>query len=168
MKKFNAKTLARLGIIAGLYVVLSVLVLPLASGSIQIRFGEAMTLLPLFFPEATISLFIGCAIVNLISGCALFEIIVGSIITLIAGILTAIAGKIIKNKVLKNIVGGFFPVVLNALLLPLIWLICYGVIEYVYYLQVILIFLGQAVAIYGVGSFVFIAMEKIIKKGKSK
>ena len=163
MKKFNAKTLSRLGIIAGLYVALSVLVLPLASGAIQIRFGEAMTLLPLFFPEASISLFIGCAIVNLISGCALTEIIVGSVITLIAGLLTAIAGKIIKNKVLKIFVGGLFPVVLNALLLPLVWYICYGVIEYVYYLQALLIFLGQAVAIYGVGTLVFIAMEKIIK-----
>jgi hypothetical protein len=29
---------------------------------------------------------------------------------------------------------------------------------------VLLIFLGQAVAIYGVGSLVFIAMEKIIEK----
>ena len=164
MKKFNAKTLSRLGIIAGLYVALSLLVLPLASGAIQIRFGEAMTLLPLFFPETCISLFIGCAIVNLISGCALTEIIVGSLITLIAGVLTAIAGKIIKNKVLKIVVGGFFPVVLNALLLPLVWYICYGVIEYVYYLQALLIFLGQAVAIYGVGSLVFIAMEKIIEK----
>jgi uncharacterized membrane protein len=138
--------------------------LPLASGAIQIRFGEAMTLLPLFFPEATISLFIGCAIVNLISGCALTEIIVGSLITLIAGVLTAITGKVIKNKVLKIFVGGLFPVVLNALLLPLVWYICYGVIEYVYYLQALLIFLGQAVAIYGVGSLVFIAMEKIIEK----
>jgi uncharacterized membrane protein len=163
MKKFNARTLSRLGIIAGLYVALSVLVLPLASGAIQIRFGEAMTLLPLFFPETCISLFIGCAIVNLISGCALTEIIVGSLITLVAGVLTAIAGKIIKNKVLKIVVGGFFPVVLNALLLPLVWYICYGVIEYVYYLQALLIFLGQAVAIYGVGTLVFIAMEKIIK-----
>ena len=163
MKKFNAKTLSRLGIIAGLYVALSVLVLPLASGVIQIRFGEAMTLLPLFFPEATVSLFIGCAIVNLISGCALTEIIAGSLITLIAGVLTAITGKVIKNKVLKIFVGGLFPVVLNALLLPLVWYICYGVIEYVYYLQALLIFLGQAVAIYGVGTLVFIAMEKIIK-----
>ena len=164
MIKFNAKTLSRLGIIAGLYVILSVLVLPLASGSIQIRFGEAMTLLPLFFPEASISLFIGCAIVNLISGCALFEIVIGSLITLIAGILTAIMGKVIKNNALKIIVGGFFPIILNALLLPLVWYICYGVLEYVYYLQVVLIFLGQAVAIYGVGSLVFIAMEKINKK----
>jgi uncharacterized membrane protein len=163
MKKFNAKTLSRLGIIAGLYVALSVLVLPLASGTIQVRFGEAMTLLPLFFPETCISLFIGCAIVNLISGCALTEIIAGSLITLIAGVLTAITGKVIKNKVLKIFVGGLFPVVLNALLLPLVWYICYGVIEYVYYLQALLIFLGQAVAIYGVGSLVFIAMEKIIK-----
>ena len=164
MKKFNSKVLARLGIITALYATLSVLVLPLASGSIQIRFGEAMTLLPLFFPEACISLFVGCIIVNFISGCALLEVVVGSIITLVAGVLTALIGKFIKNKALKIIVGGFFPVILNALLLPLIWIVCYGVLEYVYYLQALLIFLGQAVAVYGVGSVVFISMKKILEK----
>ena len=166
MQKLNSKMLARLGIIAGLYVALSVLVLPLASGAIQIRFGEAMTLLPLFFPEACISLFVGCIIVNVISGCALLEVIIGAVITLMAGVLTAIIGKVIKKKVLKIIVGGIFPIVLNALLLPLVWYICYGVLEYVYYIQVLLIFLGQAIAVYGIGSIAFISLEKIEKKGK--
>jgi uncharacterized membrane protein len=165
MKKFNAKTLSRLGIIAGLYVALSVLVLPLASGAIQIRFGEAMTLLPLFFPEATISLFIGCAIVNLISGCALTEIIAGSLITLIAGVLTAITGKVIKNKVLKIFVGGLFPVLLNALLLPVVWVYCYGALEYMYFLQVLFLFVGQTVAVYLLGTPVILFVKKQKDKG---
>lgn len=164
MKKFNTKTLARAGIIAALYVALSVLVLPLASGSIQIRFGEAMTILPLFFPEACIALFVGCILVNFISGCVLIEVALGSLITLFSALLTYVVGKKIKSKWLKIFIGGLFPVILNALLLPLVWYWCYGNIEYVYLLQALLIFVGQAVAVYGLGFIVYLYLEKLLSK----
>ncbi len=164
MAKFNTKTLSRAGIISALYVVLSIMVLPLASGAVQIRFGEAMTLLPLFFFEASIALFVGCIIVNMISGCALIEVVAGALITLISALLTCFVGKLIKNKLLKVIIGGAFPILLNALLLPLVWYLCYGVLEYVYFIQALLIFAGQTVAIYGLGSLVYISLDKILIK----
>ncbi len=164
MSKFNTKTIARAGIIAALYVALSVVVLPLSSGAIQVRFGEAMTILPLFFPEACVALFLGCVIVNIISGCALFEIITGALITLIASLLTYFLGRIIKNKVLKVVVGGAFPVLLNAFLLPLIWYYCYGELEYIYILQSLLILAGQALAVYGLGSVAYLSLDKILKE----
>ena len=43
------KIIVRAGLIAGLYVVLSLLTLPIASGAIQFRLSEALTILPLFF-----------------------------------------------------------------------------------------------------------------------
>ncbi len=164
MKKITTKKIARTGIIASLYVALSLLVLPLASGAIQVRFGEAMTLLPLFFPESCVALFVGCALVNLISGCALIEVFAGAIVTLVSAILTCLIGKLIKNKLLKIVLGGSFPVLLNAFFLPLIWFYCYGQIEYIYLFQVLLIFLGQAVAVYGLGYLAYISIEKIFSK----
>ncbi len=168
MAKLDSKRIARAGIISALYVVLSVVVLPLSSGAIQIRFGEAMTILPLFFPESCVALFIGCAIVNLISGCALIEIVLGSFITLVSAILTCFIGRMLKKGWLKILVGGSFPILLNALLLPLIWIWCYGVLEYVYILQALLIFFGQAVAIYGLGTLTYFALEKILRKEEKK
>ena len=48
----KTKTVARAGIIAALYVVLSLIVFPVASGAIQFRLSEGLTLLALIFPEA--------------------------------------------------------------------------------------------------------------------
>ncbi len=160
----KTKSLARSGIIAGLYVVLSVLVLPLASGAIQIRFGEAMTLLPLLFFEAVPALFVGCIIVNVISACSIIEVFTGAFITLVAAVLTYFVGKTIKNNAIKVIIGGIFPIALNALLLPLVWYWCYGKLEYVYIIQSLLILMGQAIAVYGVGSLIYFSMKKIMVK----
>lgn len=164
MKKITTKKIARAGIVASLYVALSVVVLPLASGAIQVRFGEAMTLLPLFFPESCVALFVGCVLVNLISGCALIEVFAGAIVTLVSAILTYLIGKFIKNKPLRIALGGSFPVLLNALLLPIIWYYCYGQLEYLYLFQSLLIFLGQAVAVYGLGSLAYFGLERAIVK----
>ncbi len=158
----NTKTtifIARIGVVSALYVVLSLVSLPV--GAIQFRASEGLTILPLLMPESVISLFVGCVITNLITGCAILDIILGSIITLLAGILTLCAGKIIKNVALKFIVGGFFPVILNALFLPLIWSVCYGAGEYIYVIQALILLASQSVSVYGVGSAVYFSARKI-------
>jgi hypothetical protein len=55
--------------IAALYVVLTYItnLLGLASGTIQVRFSEALCILPVFTPAAIPGLFIGCLISNLIT-----------------------------------------------------------------------------------------------------
>lgn len=165
MKFFTTAKLTRMGITAGLYIVLSLIVFPVASGSIQLRLSEALTLLPLVFPETAIGVFVGCALSNLITGCAVFDIILGSLITLLAGVLTAVIGKVIKNKPLKLFVGGLFPVLLNAFLLPLIWWYCYGQLDFLYIVQVCFLLISQSVAIYGVGIPACLFSEKAKNKG---
>ena len=164
MKKLTTKKLATAGVIAGLYSVISLITFPIASGAVQIRLSEALCLLPLFFIEAVPALFIGCALSNLITGCALFDIVLGSLITLISAIMTYVMGRTIKLTPIKLILGGVFPVVFNALGLPLIWVLCYGAIEYLYHVQAIILFIGQAISIYGLG----IPLYFSIKKAKSK
>ena len=82
----------------------------------------------------------------------LLDVVLGSIITLVSAVLTFVVGKIIKNVPLRIIIGGFFPVILNALFLPIIWLAIYGAIEYVYILQVVFLFVSQSISIYGFGT----------------
>ena len=62
--------LTQSAIIAALYTVLTVLAgsLNLASGVIQVRFSEALTILPAFSPAAIPGLFIGCLISNILTG----------------------------------------------------------------------------------------------------
>ncbi|MCH5339260.1 MAG: QueT transporter family protein [Acetatifactor sp.] len=83
----NQKVLyiAHAAIIAALYVVLTEAsaVLGLASSAIQIRFSEALTILPVFTPAAIPGLFVGCILANLLTGCVPLDVLFGSIATLL-------------------------------------------------------------------------------------
>ncbi len=158
--KSSTLVYARAGIIAGLYIVLALLTMPLSSGAVQVRISEVLTLLPLLFFEAIPALFIGCLLSNLISGLAILDVLLGSLVTLLSALLTFLTGRIVKGKALKIIVGGAFPVMLNAFILPLIWLLCYGATEYLYIIQVVIIFIGQALAVYLLGAPIFISVNK--------
>ncbi len=153
--------------IAGIYTALSLLTFPVSSGAIQLRVSELLCVLPILYVEAVPALFIGCALSNLITGCAPFDILLGSFVTLVSAIFTYLFGRIIKNKYIKLIVGGIFPVLLNAFLLPLIWIFCYGAIEYLYIVQASFIFIGQALAVYGLGAPTYISVVKLKEKGLS-
>lgn len=88
MKKNKALFLTQAAMIAALYVVLTFVsnAFGLASGAIQIRISEALTILPYFTPVAVPGLFVGCLISNLMTGCALFDVIFGSLATLLGAI----------------------------------------------------------------------------------
>lgn len=161
----NTKKIARAGIIASLYLVLSLITFPVASGAIQFRISEALTVLPLIFPESIFALTVGCMLSNLVTGCAPFDVVLGSVITLVAAAATFGVGKLIKSVPLKIVCGGLFPIILNAFLLPLIWLYCYGVSEYVYGLQALFLVVSQSGAVYALGTSLFLVVIRLKKKG---
>ena len=80
--------LVHAAMIAALYVVLTMLAnaLGIASGNIQVRFSEALTVLPFFTSAAIPGLFIGCLLGNIVIGSALPDIIFGPLPTLIGAI----------------------------------------------------------------------------------
>ncbi len=162
---FPTKKLVRAGIIAALYVLLSLAVFPVASGAIQFRASEALTLLPLLYAEAIPALAVGCMLSNLLTGCAVLDVVFGSVITLVAAILTFFIGKLFKNVWVKCAVGGIFPVVLNAFFLPVIWYFCYGELEYLYIVQVAFLLLSQTAVIYALGMPLTVHMNKLKEKG---
>lgn len=82
-KNKSVRNMAFAAVIAAVYAVLTV-VLPIPQyGAVQIRFAEALTVLPFFFPAVTSGLFVGCVIANLFSPFPL-DIIFGSLATLLA------------------------------------------------------------------------------------
>ena len=83
------KKIALSGMIAALYVTLTVALSPISFGPVQFRVAEALTLLPFFMPEAIPGLFVGCFLSNLAGGFGLIDIIVGSGATLFAAWLTS-------------------------------------------------------------------------------
>ncbi|GHS86104.1 hypothetical protein AGMMS49957_03620 [Synergistales bacterium] len=87
MKKL--KSLALGGVIAALYVALTVALAPLSYGPVQFRVSEALTLLPFCLPEAIPGLFVGCVIANFFGGYGILDVVVGGFATLFAAWLTA-------------------------------------------------------------------------------
>ena len=77
---FDTKKLTRCALIAAIYVALTMLsnALNLAYGPIQLRFSEAMTVLPFLMPEASWGLFIGCVLSNILSPYGPLDMIVCS------------------------------------------------------------------------------------------
>lgn len=115
MKKNNVLFLTHAAMIAALYVVLTFIsnAFGLASGAIQIRISEALTILPYFTPAAVPGLFVGCLLSNILTGCALFDVIFGSLATLLGAIGTRILRQ---NKWLAPIP----PIVSNMVIVPLV------------------------------------------------
>lgn len=88
MRTKRVTFITQASMIAALYVVLTVFVsaFNLASGAIQFRISEALTILPAFTPAGIPGLFIGCIISNLITGSLPFDVIFGSLATLLGAL----------------------------------------------------------------------------------
>ncbi|GAB6877366.1 QueT transporter family protein [Thermaerobacter litoralis] len=98
----------RAGMIAALYVVLTLLFQPISFGQIQFRVSEALTLLPMLWPEAVPGLFVGVALANLQSPFGLWDVVGGSLVTLAAALVT--------RRWRFHPIGYLAPVVFNAVL----------------------------------------------------
>ncbi len=89
--RFTVRQMTLAAAVAALYVVLSALsnILNLTYGPVQLRFSEALTVLPFLCPVTTWGLFVGCIVTNILSPYGALDLIFGSLATLIAGFLTA-------------------------------------------------------------------------------
>lgn len=103
-------------LIASLYVTLTLIAnsLGLANHAIQIRFSEALTILPYFTPAAIPGLFIGCILSNLITGCVPLDVIFGSLATLIG----AFGTYFLRNK--SKWLAPVAPIAANTVIVPFI------------------------------------------------
>lgn len=120
--KNNTLKLVTGGLIAALYVVLTVLAAQfnLASGAIQVRFSEALTIMPVFTAAAVPGLTIGCVLANLLTGCAAWDVVFGSLATLIG----AVGTRLLKDKPL---LAWIPPVLSNMAIIPIILIKVYAV-----------------------------------------
>lgn len=85
MKNKNVLFLTQAAMIAAVYVVLTFIAnaLGLANSVIQVRFSEALTILPYFTPAAIPGLFVGCILANTLTGCLPLDVVFGSLATLL-------------------------------------------------------------------------------------
>lgn len=120
----NSKTLfiTQAAIIAALYVVLTLLAnaLGLANYAIQLRFSEALTILPFFTPAAIPGLFLGCLISNLLTGAIVWDVIFGSLATLLGAVGTYLLRRV-------KWLAPLPPIIANTIIVPLVLYFAYRI-----------------------------------------
>lgn len=155
MKKETKKVvfLVHAAVIAALYVVLTELSasLGLASGVIQIRISEALTILPYFTPAAIPGLFVGCFLSNLLTGCVFWDILFGSLATLLGACGTWLLRK-------HKYLAWAPPVFMNVMIVPWVLRFAYAVPDAIPYLM-FTVGVGEAITCGAVGTTLLLALE---------
>lgn len=162
-KVLSVRFIAEAGIIAALYFAVTIAIAPIAFGPLQLRISEALCILPFFTPAAVPGLFIGCVFANL-AGSPLgpYDILFGSLATLGAAWLTYIISRL-ATKQNTNEAGKskwLLPlpaVVVNAFVVA-------AILQYYlalpYWLMVVYIGAGQAIACYALGMPLFFILNR--------
>jgi len=137
--------------IAAAYVVLTVLAasVNLASGAIQVRFSEALTVLPFFTPAAVPGLAVGCLLSNILTGCALPDIIFGTLATLLG----ALGTRMLKGH---RFLCTLPPVIANTLIVPFVLTYAYHIPGGIPYLM-LTVGIGEVIACMVLGQILLTA-----------
>ena len=155
MKSKNTMFLVQAATIGAIYVVLTLLFAPLSYGEVQVRFSEALTILPYFTPAAIPGLFVGCILSSLLGGAIPVDIIFGSIATLLGALGTYFLRK-------KKFVYTLPPVIANIIIVPLVLRYGYGFTTIYKGVDISLLF--NAVTV-GIGEIISICVLGSLLKG---
>ena len=155
MKHSTAQKVAFGGVIAALYVVLTYVanLFGLASGAIQVRISEALTILPVFTTAAIPGLTVGCVAANIITGCLPWDVVFGSLATLIGA-----AGTRLLRK--NPYIAWIPPVLSNMAIVPIVLQRVYGVEDAWWYL-VLTVGIGEIISCGVLGLLLYHSVRKI-------
>ena len=153
MKNKKLVFICQAAVIAALYVVLPYVFSAFASGVIQVRVSEALTILPAFTPAAIPGLVIGCLLSNTLTGCVLLDIIFGSVATLI-GALGSYALR--RHTWLVPIP----PIVSNMIIVPFVLRFAYGATD-AFPFMIATVGAGEIISCYLLGMILYGALKKM-------
>ena len=161
MKRISVRSLCLSAVIAALYAALTLSFQAISFGAVQFRVSEAMTLLPVLFPEAVPGLAVGCLISNLFNpmGATVYDVVFGTLATLLAAVLT----RKIRGSVWLRALP---PVLCNAVIIGLVLTYGYGID--LLWMNMLTVGVGQAVVCYVLGVPLIKLLEKqpALKKWK--
>lgn len=160
MRKSTTRDLTLAAMVAAVYFVLCYFgnIFQLTFGPVQVRLGEALTVLPFLFPATAPGLALGCLLTNILSPYGPIDMIVGTLATAIAAFLSA--------KMPRWYLAALPPIVMNALLLPPMWAWAQaGAVNSTFWaaygLNLWTFVVGEALACYVLGSVLLLALPKI-------
>ena len=115
-RNHSTRYITHAAVIAAIYCLLTMIFQPISFGAVQFRIAEALTLLPVLFPEAVSGLFVGCLMANLLGGGVWFDVVFGAIATLLAALCT-------RKFASRPPLAAAMPVIFNGLIVgPVVYL----------------------------------------------
>ena len=135
----KTKGITLAGIIAAIYVCLTYLGAPFASGVIQVRLSEALCILPVFTPYAIPGLFVGCLVANLLTGAVVWDVVFGSIATL-AG---AVGTYLFRNR---SFAAYLPPIAANTVIVPFVLSYAYNIEGAIWYFM-LTVGIGEVISV---------------------
>lgn len=153
VKLKSVRFITEAAIIAGMYAALTIFFAPISSGQIQVRFAEALTILPFFTSAAVPGLFVGCLIANIFVGEGIYDIVLGPLATLLAAFMTW--------KMPSKYLAPLPPIIINAVYVGVL-------LYYIASLPIIatigFVAIGETVACYALGYPLLLLLKKHSEK----
>ena len=148
------------GIVAALYVVLTLVTLPVSYSYMQFRLSELLNLLVFFNPWYTVGLTVGCLLANLFSTVGAIDIVLGTAATLASCLIVIVLSRFVKSL----FISGIVPCLVNAAVVPFIIYIAANFdMEFtasIYFVMFGWVFLGEFLAILCVGYPLFMILGR--------
>ena len=142
--------LAKLAVIAALYVALTVLLAPISFGAIQFRVAEILVLLCFFKRDYCISLILGCFIANL------FSIELGYVDLIFGTLHTAISVICISFTKKYLFLASLWP----TIFVPIIAFELWYFLGYEFFMSWLTVAIGEFVVVSIVGYWIFFFIRK--------
>ncbi|MBS6643146.1 MAG: QueT transporter family protein [Clostridiaceae bacterium] len=151
-KRKTAYFLVQSAMIAAIYIVLTLMFIPLGFGPVQFRISEALCILPYFTPAAIPGVFIGCLLSNALGGAVILDVVFGSLATLIG----AVGSWLLRRFWWAVCIP---PILSNALIIPWVLRFAYGSGQIIPYMMVT-VGIGEILAVGVLGNLLMLSLER--------
>ncbi len=149
-----AQYIARVAVIAAIYVAITLLLAPVSYGLFQVRVSEALTVLPFISAYGVPGLALGVLIANIFGGLGLIDIVFGTLATFIAAVLT--------RRMPTPYLAPLPPVLVNAVI---VGTYLSFMLEYPLVLAIIQVGAGQILACYFLGLPLLLGLMRLTGPG---
>ena len=154
--KHKTAYLARAAVIAALYVSLTYLSAAFGlsgQGLVQLRFSEALCVLPYFTAAAVPGVTLGCLIANILTGAHVLDIVFGTLATLLGAIGTRLLRK-------SKFLAPLPPVFFNTLIVPFVLRYAYFTTDVAFPILFLSVGAGEILSCYLLGLVLLFALDK--------
>ncbi|MBU5455875.1 QueT transporter family protein [Caproiciproducens sp. MSJ-32] len=116
MKNNLTNRLVKTGLVAAIYVVVTLIIAPIAYGNLQFRLSEILVLLAFVDPLYIIGLTLGCFIANFNSPLGAIDVVLGTLATFLSVASIYLTSKYMKSNKISLLIASLWPTIFNGII----------------------------------------------------